>query len=176
MLTQLQSQLKSRTQCSAKWIDPAGIHLTLKFLGNVASHRIAEISQAIEAATGGIPPFQLEVKGLGVFPSLKRVQIVWVGLDGEIDQLRQLQQRIDSALVILGFPREERPFTPHLTLARLHERATAEERQSLGQLVASTKFETTCQFYVESVHLMRSQLTRDGAIHSQIWSVKLTRH
>ncbi len=171
----LQSHLKSHTQSPVKWVDPSGVHLTLKFLGNVAENRIAEITQAIEAASSGVPPFQLEVKGLSVFPSLKRVQIIWVGLEGDIAQLCQLQQRIESALAPIGFPPEGRPFTPHLTLARVRERATPEERQSLGQLVASTRFETVYRFGVDSVYLMRSQLTREGAIYSQIWAVKLTK-
>lgn len=175
MLTGLQSQMKSHTQSPVKWVDPSGVHLTLKFLGNVAGNRIAEITQTIEAASSGVPPFQLEVKGLGVFPSLKRVQIIWVGLEGDIAQLCQLQQRIESSLAPLGFPPEGRPFTPHLTLARVRERATPEERQSLGQFVASARFETVYRFGVDSVYLMRSQLTREGAIYSQIWAVKLNR-
>ena len=172
-LTRLQEQLKSGSQAPVKWVDPYSIHLTLKFLGNIGTDMVGKVTRALEEAAQGISPFHLEAKGLGVFPSLKRVQVVWVGVTGEFDRLSQLQQRIESSLATLGFAAESRPFTPHLTLARLRDRARPDERQSLGQLIASTSFETAYSLDVDSVHLMRSQLTREGAIYSRISSVKL---
>ena len=172
-LAQLQTRLKSSNPSSVKWVDPSGIHLTLKFLGNIDVAKISEITQAIEAATQGISPFHLEVKGLGVFPNLRRVQVVWVGMGGEIDKLRQLQQRIESNLVPLGFAAESRSFTPHLTLARLRDHALPADRERLGQLIAGTKFEKVHTIDVVSINLMRSQLTREGAIYSRLSSVEL---
>ena len=171
-LGQLEAQLKSGKQSWVKWVDPNSIHLTLKFLGNITSNSIGEITRAIEEAARGIPPFQLEVKGVGVFPNLKRVQVVWVGLSGEIDKLSQLQQRLESTLEHLGFAPEARKFTPHLTLARVRNQATGEERQRFGQLIAGTSFEAGI-IKVEAINLMRSQLTREGAIYSRISSVRL---
>ena len=110
---------------------------------------------------------------MGVFPNLRRVQVVWVGMDGEIDKLRQLQKRIEFNLAPLGFAAETRPFTPHLTLARLRDRALPGERERLGQLIAGTKFETVHTIKVDSINLMRSQLTREGAIYSRLSSVEL---
>ncbi len=172
-LVQLEAQLKLGKPPSVKWVDPSGIHLTLKFLGNIAVDRIPEITKAMEKAAQGIPPFHLEVKGLGAFPNLKRVQVAWVGISGEVDKLGQLQQRIESNLVPLGFTAESRPFTPHLTLARLRDRASPEERQGFGQLIASTRFETVYTMQVDCINLMRSQLTREGAIYSRLSSVGL---
>jgi 2'-5' RNA ligase len=172
-LDQLQAQIKSGRQTSVKWVNPYGVHLTLKFLGNVASDRIDPITAAMEEASQGVSPFQLEVKDLGVFPNLRRVQVVWVGVSGEVDKLAKLQQRIESNLAGLGFAPERRRFTPHLTLARLRDRASLEEREGLGKLIASTKFEATYTFPVDAVRLMRSQLTREGAIYSRIGSVEL---
>ena len=172
-LTQLQAQLKSGKQPSVKWVDPYSTHLTLKFLGNIAVDRISEITRAIETSAREIPPFHLEAKGLGAFPNLRRVQVVWIGITGEVAQLSQLQQRIDSNLSPLGFASESRAFTPHLTLARLRQQASLEERQSFGQLIASTKFEAVYGFSVSSVNLMRSELTREGAIYSRISSIEL---
>ncbi|MFQ6122194.1 MAG: RNA 2',3'-cyclic phosphodiesterase [Dehalococcoidales bacterium] len=173
-LAQLQAQLKTGKQPPVKWVDPYSIHLTLKFLGNIALDKIDQITGAIEAAAQGVPPFQLEVKGLGAFPNLRRVQVVWVGVSGEVARLSQLQQRIESNLKPLGFAPESRPFTPHLTLARLRERASLDDRQSVGQLIASVKFEAVYAFKVDSVSLMRSQLTREGAIYSRLSSVGLS--
>jgi 2'-5' RNA ligase len=172
-LDQLQAQIKSGRQTSVKWVNPYGVHLTLKFLGNVASDRIDPITAAMEEASQGVSPFQLEVKDLGVFPNLRRVQVVWVGVGGEVDKLAKLQQRLESNLAGLGFAPERRRFTPHLTLARLRDRASLEEREGLGKLIASTKFEAAYTFPVDAVSLMRSQLTREGAIYSRIGSVEL---
>ena len=172
-LAQLETQLKMSKQPWVKWVDPYSIHLTLKFLGSIAADRISEITKAMEEAIQGISPFHLEVKDLGVFPSLRRVQVAWVGISGEVDKLSQLQQHLESNLARLGFAPESRPFTPHLTLARLRNRASLDERQSFGQLIATTKFEAVYTIKVDAISLMRSQLTREGAIYSQISSVKL---
>jgi len=172
-LTRLQAQLKSSDQPGVKWVDPYGIHLTLKFLGNVDADRVSQITRAMEEAAQGISPFHLEIKGLGVFPNLRRVRVAWVGISGEVDKLLQLQQRIESNLAELGFAPEPRAFTPHLTLARVRDQASLDERQRLGQLISSTKFETAYSFPVEAISLMRSQLTREGAIYSQISSIEL---
>ncbi len=172
-LARLQAQLKLGEPTPIKWVDPFSIHLTLKFLGNIAADRISEITRAMEEATQGIAPFHLEVKGLGVFPNPRRVQVVWVGISGEIDRLGQLQHHIESNLAPLGFSAESRPFTPHLTLARLRDRASPGERQGFGQLIASTRFEAVYTIKVNSLNLMRSQLTRGGAIYSRLSSVEL---
>jgi 2'-5' RNA ligase len=172
-LSALQTHLKSHNQPWVKWGDPYGIHLTLKFLGNIAVSRIDEIIMAMREATEEIPAFHLKVKGLGVFPNLKRVQVAWVGLNGEISRLSQLQQRIEASLAHLGFARESRSFTPHLTLARVRDRASAEERQAFGQLIASTNLEANYAFEAQAISLIKSQLTREGAIYSRIGSVGL---
>ncbi len=174
-LVQIQSQLKSGDQPWVKWVDPYSIHLTLKFLGNVAVDRIGEITGAMGEAVQGASPFHLQVKDLGVFPNLRRVQVAWVGLSGEVDKLVQLQQRIESNLAGLGFAPEPRRFTPHLTLARLRDRASPDERQRFGQLITGTRFEATYTFQVDAISLMRSQLTREGAIYSRIGSVELNK-
>jgi 2'-5' RNA ligase len=172
-LRELQAQLKAGSSAPVKWVDPANIHLTLKFLGNVAAGRINEISLAMTEAARGTSPLSLEVKELGVFPNPRRVQIVWVGLGGEVDKLARLQQRIESGLEKLGFPPEGRRFTPHLTLARVRDQATPLEREKLGQLIAETEFAAADKFTVDSVRLMKSQLTREGPIYTRLSSASL---
>lgn len=172
-LNDIKLQLQSASRVPVKWVDPQSIHLTLKFLGNIDVSITGKVTDALEEAVRGVHPFHLGAGGLGVFPSMKRVQVVWVGLSGEVDRLSHLQHRIESGLAPLGFARERRPFTPHLTLARIRDRATPNERQELGKLVAGTSFETGCHIKVDTVHLMKSQLTREGPIYSRICSVKL---
>ncbi len=172
-LIQLEAQLKSDKQPWVKWVNPNSIHLTLKFLGNIAADRTREITRAIEEAVQGISPLHLEVKELGVFPNLRRVQVAWVGISGDVDKLSQLQKRIETTLTPLGFAPETRAFTPHLTLARLRDQASLDERQRFGQLIANAKFEAACTIEVDAISLMRSQLTREGAIYSRISLVEL---
>ena len=172
-LVQLEAQLKSGEQLGVKWVDPDGIHLTMKFLGNIAVDRVEGITRAMEEAVCGISPFQLKVKELGVFPNFKRVQVAWVGLTGEVDKLAQLQKRIESNLTPLGFAPESRPFAPHLTLARLRAQTSPDEKQRFGQLIANTTFEAAHTIEVDAISLMKSQLTREGAIYSQINSIRL---
>ena len=172
-LIELNGRLKSGGHPGVRWVDPRGIHLTLKFLGDVAVNRLDDITAALVEATREIPTFQLEVGGLGVFPNPRRVRVAWVGISGEIDRLQQLQQRVELSLVKIGFPAESRKFTPHLTLARVREQVSPEDRQSFGHFIESTEFKAKCNIVADTVFLMRSQLTRQGAIYSRLSSVGL---
>lgn len=172
-ITSLQTQLKTSSPPSVKWVDASGIHLTLKFLGNVSFKQIEEITRAMEKAAAGFSPLRLEVEDLGVFPGPTRVRVVWVGLGGEIDRLTQLQEKIEANVAPLGFPPEGRPFAPHLTLARVRDDATPQERESLGQLITNTRANIDFTFTVDSVNLMRSILSREGALYSQLAAVPL---
>jgi 2'-5' RNA ligase len=172
-LARLQEKLKSAGNAPVKWVDPGNIHVTLKFLGDVSAEITGKITSALEEAVRGTRPFNIEVSGIGVFPNMRRVQIVWVGLAGELEKLGQLQQRIETGLIPLGFKAESRSFTPHLTLARVRDYAGPDERQKLGQLIAGMSFDTKYKIDVNAIHLMRSQLTREGPIYSRISTVAL---
>ncbi len=174
-LARLRNELERDEHRFVKWVDAEGIHLTLKFLGNIPARRAAEVTQAMEGATQGISPFRLQISGLGVFPSLTQVRVFWVGIGGEMDKLSRLQQNIDSALADLGFAREERPFVPHLTLARIRQGASPSDRRSFGALVDSAVFEHEYDVEVKAVNLMRSQLTPAGAVYSRLSVVGLGR-
>jgi 2'-5' RNA ligase len=174
-LARLRKELERDEHRSVKWVDPGGIHLTLKFLGNIPAKRVIEITGAIKGGAQGIFPFHLEISGLGVFPSPRQVRVLWVGVGGELDKLSRLQQNIESALAALGFAREERPFVPHLTLARIKEGATVLERKGFGELVSSAAFDNKYPVEVEAVRLMRSQLTPAGAIYTCLSAVRLGR-
>jgi RNA 2',3'-cyclic 3'-phosphodiesterase len=174
-LARLRRELENDEHRFVKWVDPGGIHLTLKFLGNIPSRRVSEITRAMEEAAQGISRFHLEISGLGVFPSLKQVRVLWVGIGGDVERLSRLQQNIDSALAALGFPGEERPFVPHLTLARIRQGASPSERRSFGELVDSATFEDKYRIEVEAISLMRSQLTPAGAVYTRLSVVGLSR-
>ena len=172
-LARLRKALESDEHGFVKWVDPGAIHLTLKFLGNIPSRRVAEITDAMERAAKGICTFHLEISGLGVFPNPRQVRVFWVGIGGEVDELSRLQQRIDSELTALGFAKEERSFVPHLTLARIRQGASPQERRSFGELVSSTTFEDKYRVRVEAISLMRSQLTPAGPIYTRLSAIEL---
>ena len=172
-LSEFENTLKARSPSVVKWVEPQGIHLTLKFLGEVPEEQVEEITMAMEEATTGIPPFQLEIKGTGAFPNLSRVQVVWVGITGETDKLAVLQKQVESNLEQLGFPRENRDFSAHLTLGRVHVEASPADRQKIGTLLAGMTLVASRPFQVDAIHLVKSHLTRTGAIYTSLKEIKL---
>jgi 2'-5' RNA ligase len=172
-LNRLQTELKLPRHNFVKWVAPEGIHVTLKFLGNISQEKVAEVTKVMEQASQGSIPFQLEISEVGAFPNLRQPRVLWLGIRGEIDKLVAWQQRIDSGLVPLGFAKETRPFTPHLTLARLREGVSPGDRRDFGELVMKTPLEVNFKVNVNSLSLMRSQLLPGGAVYSRLAEVKL---
>lgn len=175
-LSSLIAKLRSKEHHSAKyvkWVDPKGIHLTLKFLGNVAPDQVPRIIDAITPSAQSLSPLKLQLGKLGVFPNLQRPRVIWVAVTGEVEPLITLQQDIDQALAPLGFPPEGRSFSPHLTLGRLREQASPMERSNIGSLISATEFEGGPTLEVDQIYLMRSTLTPSGAIYNRLSSIEL---
>lgn len=154
---------------SAKWVDPTGMHLTLKFLGWVSPSNVPAIEEGIRRAVKKAKPFNLALKELGVFPGWSRPRVIWVGVEERGSAfLGPLQEAIEDEMDKLGFAREQRAFTPHLTLARVRETATAEERRAIGEAVRKTPAPRGMPFVVTEVSLMRSELSPRGARYSRL--------
>jgi 2'-5' RNA ligase len=171
-LGRVESILKAGNTTPVKWVDFESIHLTLKFLGDIESTRVGEIIEGIKNACVGISPFELKIKGLGVFPNPARTRIAWVGLVDSTDELSLLQRNIESEMEKLEYERETRKFSPHLTLARVRDQATPDERKRFGNLVTATAFSSE-RITVNSVSLMQSRLTRQGALYTRLGSIRL---
>lgn len=171
-LSASQGRLGAKQHPYVKWVDPGGIHLTLKFLGNIDADKVSPITEAIAGAAQGVSPFRLQLGGLGAFPNPRRPNVIWVAVTGDVERLASLQRGIDRFLVPLGFSPESRLFTPHLTLGRLRERASASERESIGESLTTAKPDEV-PFQAGEVSLMRSTLTPSGAIYSRLSSVLL---
>ncbi|MDR9459461.1 MAG: RNA 2',3'-cyclic phosphodiesterase [Dehalococcoidia bacterium] len=175
-LSSLIAKLRSKEHHSAKyvkWVDPKGIHLTLKFLGNIAPDQVPRIIESITPSTQSLSPLKLQLGKLGAFPNLQRPRVIWVAVTGEVKPLITLQQDVEQALAPLGFPPEGRSFSPHLTLGRLREQATPMERSSIGSIISATEFEGGPTLEVDQIFLMRSTLTPSGAIYNHLASIKL---
>lgn len=172
-LTRFQNSLKAADEKNVKWVEPENMHLTLQFLGNIGADTVDGIIAAIEQASAGTSHFQIEIGGFGAFPNMRRVQTIWVGIEGETGKLARLQKDIGASLTPLGFKPEARPFTPHLTLGRVRDFIRPEDRTRLGQMLEKTSFNARYKVDVASVNLMKSQLTRHGPIYTRLAEVKL---
>ena len=172
-LTELELQLKKNSPSVVKWVDPNSIHITLKFFGEISEDSVKEVLLVMEEAVESTSPFQLDISGIGAFPGMNRIQIVWLGVKGSLDKIAQLQQKIDSNAEKLGFPREAKKFTPHITLGRVRDDASINERQRLGRILGDTTFAALHNVNVTAINLMKSQLTNSGPIYTCIASVKL---
>jgi RNA 2',3'-cyclic 3'-phosphodiesterase len=159
---------------AAKWVSPSGIHLTLKFLGDVPIRQINPIITAIQDAVRGQSAFYLSIEGLGCFPNAKNPRVLWLGLTGNVRQLATLQSSIEAHIAPMGYPTEERGFHPHLTLARAAREARREEVAALGR-AAEHGIGALGSWRVDAVSLMRSQLRPEGALYTQEASIQLDR-
>ena len=152
-----------------RWLRKENLHLTLKFLGNIAESQVEPITAALRHPLGLFSPCTISAKGLGVFPDFRRPKILWVGLTG--DQLVQLAAEIESALMPLGFTPENRAFTPHLTIGRWREgsRPAKNLRQEIDSL---NDFEFgACA--VRQIVLFQSVLKPEGASYSELKTIQL---
>jgi 2'-5' RNA ligase len=166
-LGRLQSGLKVERP-RVKWVSPDGIHLTLKFLGDVDASRVAQIAQAMTEAVKGIQTFELTVGKLGVFPNPQKVQVVWVGLEGDLTTLDRLYHQLEEKMAASGFPPEKRDFKPHLTLARVADEALPEERKRFGDFVSKSTADINYTVKASGLSLMKSVLMPRGALYSRL--------
>jgi RNA 2',3'-cyclic 3'-phosphodiesterase len=163
-LSEIQSDFKRRIQ-GASWTRPEGFHLTLRFLGNIAPAQVAAVKDAL-APDFKIPPFEAVFDHTGIFPKLEKARVLWVGLgDGE-KELEAVFDELEGRLAVAGFPREERPFSGHLTLARFRN-----PRPVLPALL-STQFDCPA-FTVDKITFFQSALNPAGAIYTPLAVSKL---
>jgi 2'-5' RNA ligase len=144
-----------------RWTGAQRLHLTLKFLGEVAPDRLAAVGSAVAAAVAGRGPFSLELLGAGAFPSVQRPRVVWVGIGAGA---AGLAASLELALAPLGFAPEGRPFTPHLTVGRLRE--PPRDRAALPRLLEQVRDRVWGLAVVPAVHLVRSDLFPAGPNYS----------
>jgi RNA 2',3'-cyclic 3'-phosphodiesterase len=169
-LTDAQRKLKASGMVDASWSRPEGIHLTLKFLGDVSDSKVPDIINGLRHAIEKTGMFRLEVGSIGTFPNPKNARVVWVGLSGDVEKLSYLQTAVEDAVNHIGFERDERAFTPHLTLGRIKY-----IRSRDGWLKALAEVKDICSsgFDVTAVSLIKSELKPSGAVYTEISSIEL---
>ncbi len=173
-LGEAQTRLKrERAARLVRWVAPDNIHLTLKFLGNVEAGRLPALQNAVADACAGFSPFTLSLRELGAFPNLSRPNVVWVGLQGEVEIAARLAEKIDAACAALGFPREPRPFAPHLTLGRVKKDARADDQRFVGEMIANAQANGRAEIHVTRVSVMQSELRPSGSVYTRLFEAGL---
>jgi 2'-5' RNA ligase len=173
-LAEVQDRLKNRTPPgTARWVNPDGIHLTLKFLGDVSVTKRGSLEHALATAVEGHAPFMLSTGGLGCFPNSNRPRVIWIGLGNQVKALAALRDDVERLTVPLGYPTEDRPFSPHLTLGRVRREARRADIQRLGELIANFPAPTAQHWQVTGVSLIRSELKPTGAVYTPLFHAPL---
>jgi len=173
-LAELQRQLKRTTpERAVSWVKPANVHVTLSFLGDILMERVDPIKRALAAVARHVPPFTFRTGGLGAFPSTSRPRVIWVGVQDPNARLALLYQAATDAVASVGFERESRPFSPHLTLGRVRRNASRQEVQALADTLAKMQVGPLGTVKVGELILFRSDLKPGGAEYTPLGTFSL---
>ena len=153
-----------------RWARPESLHLTLRFWGDLRADAVPVVCAGLQRAAAASSPFLAPVRGLGCFPNTKRPRVLWMGLEDPELQLLLLRRRIDAWLAAEELPPEEKPFRPHLTVARVRR---VPERRALDTFLAAHANQPFGSVPVSHLHLMRSDLSGKGAVHTRLHSLAL---
>jgi 2'-5' RNA ligase len=165
-LSRIQHELQRRGIEKLRWVRPEGIHLTLKFLGETPAQRVPAIQEALAEAVAGINAHELSLGNLGTFGG-SRPRVLWIDLTGDLDTVRELQERTETALNALGFAREARGWSPHVTLARVRPEAARDIAGVITAAMAGVNAPPGV-IPVRELSLMRSTLRPSGAVYERI--------
>jgi 2'-5' RNA ligase len=161
----------ARTGASVKWVEPQNIHLTLLFLGEVDDRELPALCKAVAETCAEISPFSMTVEGVGGFPNLRRPRVLWVGVGDGKQEVTALHDRLERPLLELGcYRREDRQYTPHLTLGRVTSDRPADK---LTAALAKKTDWLGGQVAVREVQVMASQLSPQGPEYTVLGRAKL---
>jgi 2'-5' RNA ligase len=173
-LDQVSGELRDQLSgTSIRWVPVKNIHLTLKFLGDVSLTNLEVLKKLLRSEAASHPQFEFSVGKLGAYPTIHRPRVVWVGVEAP-PELSALQHRIEIETARVGYAREERAFSPHLTLGRVGRNATSQDLHKIGEVLSSSPVGFLGTVRVAAVHLYRSDLQPGGAIYSALYSAPLS--
>lgn len=170
-LERVQNRLRSELPKLA-WVKPSGMHLTVKFFGDIELEQVEEIQGCVQSVVQHVSRFSLQAQGLDVFPNTHMPRVLWAGISGETEILSHMVQELEEALATLGFPKEGKPFNPHLTLARIKSqgREVGEVLVKKNLLAPSVSIGS---IDVTHVSLFKSELRPSGSVYRCLWDVSL---
>lgn len=155
-----------------RWVPAHNMHLTLKFLGFVPASHLDFIKRMLTQAAESHPKFDLQISGLGSFPSSKRPRVLWVGIHAPAE-LSSLQKTVEDGANRLGYEKEAKPFSPHLTLGRVRQTIPLKDVQKISNALAEIQLGKIGTARVDSVHLYQSDLNSNGSVYTKLYSTTL---
>jgi len=169
-LAREQEKLKREIFGQVSWTRPQGQHLTLKFFDNISRTDAENIRAVVERQTARVSPFALTVEKLGTFPDSRKPRVLWSAVAGSLGELTALQSALDTDFEALGFARENRPYKPHITLARIK---TLQAQGGIGAVLGRHDRFTAGEFMVRELILFQSRLGPQGAVYSKLAVIPL---
>ncbi len=168
ILGRIESHLKY-SGADVKWVKPDNIHLTLKFLGEISAEKTEEIKLRIDSVTASFKSFDLGIKDIGAFPEIDSPRVIWAGLDKGAADTAALAGHIDESLSRIGFAKDRRPFSPHLTIGRVRSPLNrAKLSEKISSTAANFQLSSVTPHRVSSVILFRSTLTPQGSVYTKL--------
>ena len=162
------NQIK-KTGANVKLVEPENMHLTLKFLGDTSERKIDNIEQIMREASSGTGPFEIQLKSTGVFPNENYIKVIWIGIQNG-EKIASISRKIDEKMIGLGFKKENRSFSAHLTVARVKN---AKNKDQLLQVIEEFKDTVFAEIKVNSLKLKKSDLTTKGPTYTTLKKVNL---
>jgi len=151
-----------------KWVSPAGVHLTLKFLGYTDEEKIGRIALSLKEIAAGQKPFDVLLNAIGVFPGWSAARVLWVGVGEGADKVKTLAGEVASRMQKEGFEEETRPFSAHLTLGRIRSGKNKDRLKALAEKVDVRPASS----HIERIILFKSDLTPQGAVYTPLEIVR----
>lgn len=167
-LIQFENEIKN-SGAIVKLVEPENVHITLKFLGETDEALIDKIEEIMKSAVEGINHFDIKFKGSGVFPNQNYIKVIWIGIEN-IEQISKIAKKIDEQTSMIGFEKEKRGFSAHLTIARVK---SARNKDNLLQIIEKYKDIEFGISNVNSITLKKSELTPKGPIYTTLNEVKI---
>jgi RNA 2',3'-cyclic 3'-phosphodiesterase len=169
VIATLKADLK---EMPVRWVAVENIHLTLKFIGETSEENVQQVSSLVEQCAKNVESFDLQLKGFGVFPDTRRPLVLWVGVSAP-ENLATLQQKIENGLARLGYPVEDRPFNPHLTIGRVRRGTGGPDAKRIMAAMDAHKTISSDPVLINSVTLFQSVLNRSGSVYNRLFSAPL---
>lgn len=171
-LGRLQNQLKT---CGAdvKWVEPNNIHLTLKFLGDIDDKKLDKIMRILEDTAKNKNPFQMRIFSIGAFPKMNFPRVIWVGVDKGDSETKQIAEALEEKIAKIGIPKEDRPFSSHITIGRTRSSLNRERLVEDLKTLANNFGQENLEFAVTKITLFKSTLTPKGPIYEVLKETNL---
>lgn len=167
-LAKVQAELE-KSNADVKWADPENIHLTLKFLGEISEQQVGQIKEALDKVASNLKPFEITLSGIGAFPKLDYPRVVWVGIEKGKNETEGIAKMIEDELEKLGFEKEKRGFTAHLTIGRVR---SGKNKDALKEILNSLNLQPTTYYLkpsdVNAIYLYQSTLTPKGPVYTPL--------